>query len=236
MGVGLPVSDRSYPLGTRAYGTYVARAEVLSPVLEAARQQGYSLAAACSACNASLHAHGSDRSDPGGWPFRLRPFTLADFGAVREASGDSYIPLITTVPAAFTEDEGHRFIERQLSRAAQGTGYSFAIADAGTDRGVGQVGLWLKDLGEGRASIGYWVVRSARGRRAAASALQALALWALDDLQVPRLELYVEPWNMASIKTAERAGFQREGLLRSWQEVGGTRKDMYMYARPLGDP
>jgi [ribosomal protein S5]-alanine N-acetyltransferase len=169
-------------------------------------------------------------------PFRLRAFTLADFEAVREASGDSYIPLITTVPAAFTEDEGHRFIERQWSRAAQGTGYSFAIADAGTDRGVGQVGLWLKDLGEGRASIGYWVVRSARGRRAAASALQALALWALHDLQVPRLELYVEPWNMASIKTAERAGFQREGLLRSWQEVGGTRRDMYMYACLPGDP
>jgi [ribosomal protein S5]-alanine N-acetyltransferase len=169
-------------------------------------------------------------------PFRLRPFTLADIEAVREASGDPHIPLITTVPAAFTEDEGRRFIERQWSRAAQGTGYSFAIADAGTDHAVGQIGLWLKDLSEGRASIGYWVVRSARGQGAAASTLRALALWALRDLQIPRLELQVEPWNMASIRTAERAGFQREGLLRSWQEVGGTRRDMYMYARLPGDP
>jgi RimJ/RimL family protein N-acetyltransferase len=169
-------------------------------------------------------------------PFRLRPFTLADIDAVREASGDPHIPLITTVPAAFTEDEGRRFIERQWSRAEQGTGYSFAIADADADRAVGQIGLWLKDLGEGRASVGYWVIRSARGRRAAARALQALALWALHELQVPRLELYVEPWNAASVMTAERAGFQREGLLRSWQEVGGTRRDMYMYARLPGDP
>lgn len=140
------------------------------------------------------------------------------------------------MPSAFTEDEGRLFIERQWSRAEQGTGYSFAVADAGTDHAVGQIGLWLKDLGEGRASIGYWVVRSARGRRAAARSLQALALWAIHELEIPRLQLNVEPWNTASVMTAERAGFQREGLLRSWQEVGHKRRDMYMYARVFGDP
>jgi RimJ/RimL family protein N-acetyltransferase len=168
--------------------------------------------------------------------FRLRPFAVTDVDAVREASGDPYIPLITTVPAAFTEDEGRQFIERQWDRAERGTGYSFAIADGVTGRAVGQIGLWLKDLSEGHASIGYWVVRSARGRRAAVTALRALALWAFHDLQIPRLDLYVEPWNTASIMTAEQAGFVREGLLRSWQEVGGTRRGMYMYARLPGDP
>jgi ribosomal-protein-alanine N-acetyltransferase len=168
--------------------------------------------------------------------FRLRPFALTDVDAVREASGDPHIPLITTVPAVFAEDEGHQFIERQWDRAERGTGYSFAIADGVTGHAVGQIGLWLKDLSEGRASIGYWVVRSARGRRAAGTALRALALWAFHDLQIPRLQLYVEPWNTASITTAERAGFVREGLLRNWQEVGGKRRDMYMYARLPGDP
>jgi ribosomal-protein-alanine N-acetyltransferase len=169
-------------------------------------------------------------------PFLLRPFTLADIDAVREAASDPYIPLITTVPSAFTDDEGRRFIERQWSRAEQGTGYSFAIADVGTDRAVGQIGLWLRDLGEGRASVGYWVVRSARGRRAAARALQALALWALHDLRIPRLELHAEPWNTASLMTAQKAGFQREGLLRSWREVDGARRDMFLCARLPGDP
>lgn len=169
-------------------------------------------------------------------PFRLRPFTLADIGAVREASEDPYIPLITSVPDAFTEDEGRHFIERQWSRAEQGTGYSLAIADGFTGHAVGQIGLWLKDVSEGRASAGYWVIRSARGRRAAVRSLQAPALWALHDLRIPRLELYVEPWNTASIMTAERAGFAREGLMRSWQEVGGVRRDMYLYGRLPGDP
>jgi RimJ/RimL family protein N-acetyltransferase len=45
----------------------------------------------------------------------------------------------------------------------------------------------------------------------------------------------VEPWNEAAIRVAERAGFQQEGVLRSWQEVGGERKDMLMYSLLRGD-
>ena len=106
---------------------------------------------------------------------------------VREASTDPLIPLITTVPAAFTQAEGRRFIERQWSRAEQGTGYSFALVDAVTDRAVGQAGLWLSSVSEGRASVGYWVARSARGRGAAGFAVRALAWWAIRYSTFPAL-------------------------------------------------
>jgi [ribosomal protein S5]-alanine N-acetyltransferase len=163
-------------------------------------------------------------------PFRLRPFVLADLPVVREAAQDPYIPLITSVPAAFSDTEGRRYIERQWDRARRGSGYSFAITDAATGRAVGQIGLWLDNIGAGRASVGYWVAAPARGRGAAGHALRTLTFWALGVLRIPRLELYVEPWNEASIRAAERAGFQREGLLRSWQEVGPERRDMLMYS------
>jgi RimJ/RimL family protein N-acetyltransferase len=169
-------------------------------------------------------------------PFRLRSFMLSDMDLVREASTDPHIPVITTVPATFTEEEGRRFIERQWSRPEEGLGYSFAIAEADTDWAIGQAGLWLKYISQGRAEVGYWVAGSARGRRAAAFAARALAEWAHRELHVPRVELYIEPWNTASIRAAERAGFQREGLLRSWQELGGERKDMFMYSLLLVDP
>ena len=45
----------------------------------------------------------------------------------------------------------------------------------------------------------------------------------------------VEPWNEGSWRAAERAGFVREGLLRSWQRVGDERRDMYMYGFLPGD-
>jgi RimJ/RimL family protein N-acetyltransferase len=163
-------------------------------------------------------------------PFRLRPFRHNDVDLVRAAAHDPYIPLITTVPAVFTEGEGRRFIERQWSRAEQRTGYSFAIAEATTDQAIGQVGLWLRDVSQGRAEVGYWVSGPARGRGAAGHAVIAVTRWALSELGIPRLELHVEPWNESSIRTAERCGFRREGLLRGWQAVGGVRKDMVSYS------
>jgi RimJ/RimL family protein N-acetyltransferase/ADP-ribose pyrophosphatase YjhB (NUDIX family) len=169
-------------------------------------------------------------------PFVLRPFTLDDLDVVREASADAHIPLITSVPAVFTAAAGRSFIERQWSRAERGTGYSFAIADAVTGRAVGQAGLWLKDAAAGRATVGYWVAGAARGRRAAACAVRALARFAHRELRIARVELQVEPWNAASVRTAELAGFRREGLLRGWEEIGGERRDLLMYARLAGDP
>ncbi|MBC9714736.1 GNAT family N-acetyltransferase [Streptomyces sp. TRM66268-LWL] len=165
-----------------------------------------------------------------GGGFTLRPWRLADLPLVREASEDDHIPLITTVPSPYSEPAGIAFIERQWSRATTRAGYTFVIVTS-DGRPVGQVGLWLKDLDEGRASLGYWVVKSARGQGAAAAAVDAVVGWALRDLRIPRLELWVEPWNTASVRTAERSGFQREGLLRGWQQVGNERRDMFMYAR-----
>ncbi|MCL2554262.1 MAG: GNAT family N-acetyltransferase [Actinomycetia bacterium] len=162
--------------------------------------------------------------------FVLRPWQAQDLPLVREASSDPYIPLLTTVPADYSDEAGERFISRQWQRAAEGVGYPFVIAGEGGRRPLGVVSLRMKDAAEGRASVGYWIVRSARGRGAAAAALRAVTGWAFDHLGVDRLELYVEPWNTASARTAERAGFQREGLLRSWQRIGGERRDMTMYA------
>ncbi|MGW1738775.1 GNAT family N-acetyltransferase [Nocardia sp. NPDC001965] len=162
----------------------------------------------------------------------LRPWSLsaADLELVREASADDLIPL-STVSAAFSRRAATRFVERQWQLAADRTGYPMVIARRRDNTPLGSIGLWLRDIDEGRASLGYWVVRSARGHGVAAHALAATATWALEELHIPRLQLYVEPWNRASIRTAERAGFECEGLLRSWQKVGGRRRDMFMYAR-----
>lgn len=166
----------------------------------------------------------------------LRSWELGDLPLVREASSDDHIPLITTVPSAYSQGAGEAFVRRQWERASTGSGYPFVIARVEDGRPLGMVGLWLRDLDEGRASLGYWVVGSARGRGVAAEALRAVAAWALGDLRIPRLQLYVEPWNAASQRTAERAGFQREGLLRSWQQVGEERRDMIMYSMLGVDP
>lgn len=166
-----------------------------------------------------------------GGPVRLRPFRDADAALVVSVAGDPLIPLITTVPTSGRAEDVRAYLERQHERLRQGAGYSFAIADTASDDAVGQIGLWTREIATGRASTGYWVAAGHRRRGYAGAALRALTAWASTLSDVERLELYVEPWNEASWRTAEACGFEREGLLRSWQRVGDQRRDMYMYAR-----
>jgi RimJ/RimL family protein N-acetyltransferase len=165
-------------------------------------------------------------------PVVLRPFEADDLPLVRLAAVDPVIPSITSVPRGYDEGEGRAFIERQYQRAAEGDGFSFVIApESDPARGIGSIGLWLNEIESGRASIGYWIVKGGRGRGLAGCALRGLVAFAFGELAIPRLQLFVEPWNVASAKTATSAGFVREALLRDFERIDGEQHDAECYAR-----
>jgi len=85
-------------------------------------------------------------------PVVLREFRDADAALVQSVADDPLIPLITTVPVTGTEADARAFIDRQRGRLTSGAGYSFAIADAAAGTAAGQIGLWLRDLPQGRAT------------------------------------------------------------------------------------
>ncbi len=148
----------------------------------------------------------------------------------RELATDAYVPTIGTLPLHADDEEALAWLRRQFVRYDEGVGFSFAIAEAGTDAAVGQCGLWLRELEAGRATAGYSIMPSARGRGFAADALSALSAFGWTVPGLFRIALYIEPWNVGSIRTAERAGYDREGLLRSHQAIGKVRRDMLLYA------
>jgi [ribosomal protein S5]-alanine N-acetyltransferase len=162
--------------------------------------------------------------------FRLRAWRVTDLALIHAASTDAFIPKTTSVPSPYTEEEGERYLERQYGRALRGEAYPFVIAEIDSDRAVGGINVWLRNVDLGRASVAYWVAPSERRRGAAGQALRAVRDWAFRTLDIARLEVSIEPLNVASIRTAEGAGFQREGVLRSFQTVGEERRDMFMYS------
>ncbi len=164
-------------------------------------------------------------------PVVLRPFEVSDLGLVRTAAKESDIVAVSSVPRHDSELAGLDFIERQHRRAQLGDGYSFVIAlGPEPTRGVGSIGLWLHEIDSGRASVGYWILAEARGRGLAAWALRAVVSFAFGQLTIPRLHLFVEPWNVASARTAEAAGFRREALLRDWERIDGEQRDAESFA------
>jgi [ribosomal protein S5]-alanine N-acetyltransferase len=163
-------------------------------------------------------------------PAHLRPWSLSDLPLIRQAASDPYIPAITSVPVTYSDDEGRAYIERQHGLANGGHGYPFVIGhESNPTTGVGAVALWLREIENGRATIGYWIAPSARGNNIAGWALREMVAFAFEELGIPRLQLFIEPWNVASQKTAEFAGFNHEALLHGWERIGDMQRDAYSY-------
>jgi ribosomal-protein-alanine N-acetyltransferase len=166
----------------------------------------------------------------------LRAFRVdEDEPMVQDLATDPYVPLIGSLPAEATRAQARDWLERNRGRWSEGRGFSFAVAEVATGRAIGSAGLWLADLAHGRASAGYAIAPRHRGHGRAAEALTALTAFAWTLPGLHRVELYIQPDNHASLRTAERAGYVYEGRLRSHQEIGGQRLDMLLHAavRPV---
>ena len=95
--------------------------------------------------------------------------------------------------------------------------------------------VWLGVRPQPRVfGIGYWVVPAARGRGLARRAVRLATRWAL--LQgVARVEAWVEPDNEPSHHVLRAAGFQREGVLRSFLAFEARRADAVVYSCVASD-
>ena len=159
----------------------------------------------------------------------LRRWTESDLGCVEEASQDPDIPQGTTVPASFTQAAGLAWIERQWGRSEKGEGLSLAMAEVGSNQAFGNINLLFRQQ-PGTVAIGYWLLERARGRGLGSRAVALLARWALTDAALERVEALVEPENVASQRVLEKAGFRREGHLRSYLVFNARRADALIYS------
>jgi len=95
-----------------------------------------------------------------------------------------------------------------------GEGYSFAARESHSGRMVGGGGLNQFNGKNRFCNLAYWVRTSARGGGIAPRVARALAQFGFEQLGLLRVEILMEPANIASLRVAEKAGAHREGLLR----------------------
>ena len=156
----------------------------------------------------------------------LRPFTQDDVPAIAAACRDEEIArFIPMMPSPYSEDDARRYVETTSGWDASAR-RAFAIVDEVSAELFGSIDVRLGEVG----SVGYWVAPEARGKNVATRALTLVARWALQQQGVERLELTTDPDNAASQRVAEKAGFQREGVLRSHTRFADRRRDSVMFS------
>jgi RimJ/RimL family protein N-acetyltransferase len=164
--------------------------------------------------------------------FLIRRLAAADAEGLRELRADPDVRRWSD-PRELTLDEALAEIEAVTATWSADTPALLAIS-APDESFLGTIGLTL--YGSRRASVGYDLLPSARGRGIATGAVRLLAAWAFDRFpELVRLELWAIVGNEASERVAERAGFEREGVFRSRLPFGSELRDVVVFSRLRDD-
>jgi RimJ/RimL family protein N-acetyltransferase len=158
----------------------------------------------------------------------LRHWVEDDAPAIVECvDGDPDITLwLDLVPQPYTLEDARSYVAGTAGVEQE----TFAITDVESGRILGAIGLGHSI--DGVCEIGYWIRADARGRGATTRALMQLSREALGRQGVERVQLRADVENVSSCRVAEKAGFTREGVLRSahWNARLGRRQDWAMYS------
>jgi RimJ/RimL family protein N-acetyltransferase len=163
-------------------------------------------------------------------PTALRPWRDSDLEALVRACQDPEIARWTPVPENCGEGEARAYLMRRYDAIHAGVEAPFAIVNAadGTDL-LGSISLVRLAWEHGRGEVGYWLAREARGQGHSTRAVRLICKWGFESLGLARIELLAATGNPASQRVAERAGFTREAVLRSYFRGKHGLMDMVTY-------
>jgi RimJ/RimL family protein N-acetyltransferase len=165
----------------------------------------------------------------------LRPWSAVDADAIVQRINDPDIAgFLDLIPQPYTIADAHDWFALTAEGWRAGTSGTFGIHVDDFEGAVGGLGVrFLAGVDEGCAEVGYWIGVDARGRGLATAATLAAARWAFDEVpDLARLQLRADVENLASNRVAEKAGFTREGVLRSQRYNArlGRRTDFVMWS------
>ncbi len=109
--------------------------------------------------------------------------------------------------------------------------YAYLLCLRGSDTPIGSIGVFIDGP---KAMFGYVLGRTYWGNGYAAEALKFLVDWAMAEPRLRRAWAYCAAENVSSARVMEKAGLEREGLLRAWQvfpNLGPDARDCVFYAK-----
>lgn len=163
----------------------------------------------------------------------LRPYGPQDIDSLYEAVRESLAELSPWMPwahADYAKDESRAFIMSRDEARANEEEYGFGIFDAQTLAYLGGVGINAIVRKNRYANLGYWVRTGRTGRGVASGATRLLARFGLEELGFVRIEVIAAVSNLASRRTAEKAGAVFEGILRKRLWLHDRAHDAALYS------
>lgn len=160
----------------------------------------------------------------------LRPLREEDIEPIFHACQDPLISARTRVPFPYDLEEAENFVRGSGISYRNHQGVVFLIEYQG--QLAGTIGLHTINLGDHCTEVGYWMESSHRGKGLCTAALTLIADFTLNVLTFRRIEGLADFDNLPSQRVMERAGFQREGILRNrLTKPDGRQIDMVLFSK-----
>jgi ribosomal-protein-alanine N-acetyltransferase len=159
----------------------------------------------------------------------LRPISSEDLDAFYAIFSDPQVMRYWSSLPIADKDAARKLIDESHERFARHESLKWGVARRTDNALIGTTTLYRLDFDNRRAEIGYALGSAYWGNGYMREALQTALGYAFEVLDLHRIEADVDPRNQASIKTLERLGFQREGLLRERWQVGDEIQDSLFY-------
>ncbi|KAK8957012.1 hypothetical protein KSP39_PZI000507 [Platanthera zijinensis] len=162
--------------------------------------------------------------------FRQFQRSESDFAAIMDFGTDERVTRFLHFDLFRCRDDAVRFIDTFVLPHPW---FRFICLSGAGDQPVGMVVLRPEDTGGGRrrVSLGYSVAPELWGRGIATEAAKMMIEVAFEQWSgVDRVQTLVMLDNPASQRVLEKAGFQREAVLRKYMIFKGQIRDLVMYS------
>lgn len=169
--------------------------------------------------------------------FHLGPVREGDQAAYLEHLNDPGVTdWMLVIPHPYTEQDANFWVRHCLDAAAANPQITELAVRRNDGFLVGGIGLRLTTgLGHHRGELGYWLGRPFWGHGLATAAVRAMIAYGFATFGLKRIQATAFPGNKASHRVLEKAGFQREGLLKCYHLKNGLLIDACMYALVKSD-
>jgi RimJ/RimL family protein N-acetyltransferase len=161
----------------------------------------------------------------------LRPLGPGDVAFATELHAVPDIIATSVPPVPRGPEDIRRRCERAAAHWLNGDRADLVVLDAATGTPTGDIGLFYSEPPLGQAMIGYSMLPAWRGRGYVTRAVELLSLWTFAETSIARLIAGTLPDNLGSQRVLTKAGYKREGYMRSrLPGVNGSRLDDVQFA------
>lgn len=162
---------------------------------------------------------------------QLRPFTQADTPALFAIHSDASAMQWFGSNPVLDQQGADALLQFFITLPQQAVpGMRWAIERRADKQLLGSCGVFKWNKAWRSCSLGYELAHTAWGHGYMREALESVISWALDGMQLNRIEALVHPRNTPSLRVLDKLGFVREGQLRQ----GGYWLEQYHDLVQLG--